>query len=99
MEIKFTARHFDAKTDLREAALEAAKKLERFYANIVSTEIILSFEKMHDSVKTAEFIVHVSDHTLVSKEHSDDFLKSIHDGAEKMVRQLTKLKTKLAAAA
>jgi putative sigma-54 modulation protein len=94
MEIKVTARHFDAKPSLREEAISAAKKFERFYNNIISTEIILSFEKMHDSVKTAEFVVHVHDHTLVAKETSEDFSKSIHDGAEKMVRQLTKLKTK-----
>jgi putative sigma-54 modulation protein len=98
MEIKFTARHFDAKPSLREAALEAAKKLERFHNNIITAEIILSFEKMRDSVKVAEFVVRVHDHTLVVKEASDDFYKSIHDGTEKMVRQLGKLKTKLAAA-
>jgi putative sigma-54 modulation protein len=95
MEIKFTARHFDAKPSLREASMQAAKKLQRYYSNIISTEIILSFEKMRDSVKTAEFIVRVQDHTLVVKEQSDDFHKSVHDGAEKMVRQLNKLKTKL----
>jgi putative sigma-54 modulation protein len=94
MEIKVTARHFDAKPALREDAINAAKKFEKFYSNIVSTEVILSFEKMHDSIKVAEFVVHVQDHTLVAKESSDDFMKSIHDGSEKMVRQLTKLKTK-----
>jgi putative sigma-54 modulation protein len=100
MEFKFTARHFDAKPDLREAASEAASKLQRFYNNIVSTEVILSYEKIHsnDSVKIAEFIVHVNDHTLVAKEESNDYYKSLHDGAEKIVRQLNKLKTKLAVA-
>lgn len=98
MEIKITARHFDAKPGLREAAMEAAKKLERFHSNIISTEIILSYEKPQDSVKIAEFIVHVNDHTLVVKEHSNDFHKSIHDAADKIVRQLGKLKTKLAVA-
>ncbi|TAE27869.1 MAG: ribosome-associated translation inhibitor RaiA [Candidatus Kapaibacterium sp.] len=94
MEIKVTARHFDAKPDLRDDAINAAKKFEKFYSHIISTEVILSFEKIHDSIKTAEFIVHVHDHTLVAKESSDDFFKSLHDGSEKMVRQLTKLKTK-----
>jgi ribosomal subunit interface protein len=98
MEIKITARHFDAKPALREAAEEAAKKLQRFHSNIISTEIILSFERMRDSVKIAEFIVHVNEHTLVAKEESGDFYKSVHDGAEKMIRQLGKLKTKLAVA-
>jgi ribosomal subunit interface protein len=100
MEFKFTARHFDAKPDLREAAADAAAKLQRFYANIVSTEVILSYEKAHanDSIKVAEFIVHVQDHTLVAKEESGDYYKSLHDGAEKIVRQLTKLKTKMAVA-
>ena len=94
MEIKVTARHFDAKPVLREDAINAAKKFEKFYNHIISTEVILSFEKMHDSIKTAEFVVHVHDHTLVAKESSEDFSKSLHEGAEKMIRQLNKLKTK-----
>jgi ribosomal subunit interface protein len=94
MEIKVTARHFDAKPTLREEAISAARKLEHYYGNIVSTEVILSLERMHDSIKVAEFVVHVHDHTLVAKESSDDFSKSLHDGAEKMIRQLGKLKTK-----
>ncbi|MCS6808373.1 MAG: ribosome-associated translation inhibitor RaiA [Bacteroidota bacterium] len=94
MEIKVTARHFDAKPSLKEEAIAAAKKFERFYNNIISTEVILSFERTKDSAKTAEFIVHVHDHTLVAKESSEDFFKSLHDGAEKMIRQLNKLKTK-----
>ncbi|MBD1207567.1 MAG: ribosome-associated translation inhibitor RaiA [Ignavibacteria bacterium] len=94
MEIKVTARHFDAKPALREEAITFAQKFEKFYSNIISTEVILSFERMHDSVKIAEYIVHVQDHTLVAKESSEDFSKSLHEGAEKMIRQLNKLKTK-----
>jgi putative sigma-54 modulation protein len=94
MEITVTARHFDAKSTLREDAINAAKKLEHYYNNIISTEVILSFERMQDTIKVAEFVVHVQDHTLVAKESSDSFSKSLHNSAEKMIRQLGKLKTK-----
>lgn len=94
MEIKVTARHFKAREEVRENAIALAEGFEKYYEGIISTEIILSFEKTSEHIKIAEFILHVNDHTIVAKESSEDFEKSLHIAAEKVVRQLQKLKTK-----
>lgn len=95
MRTKFTARHFRAHTSLKEYALDALKKLEKFYDGIISAEVILSFEKARDSVKVAEVNLTVHSKILNAVEHSDDFLKSIDQAVEKLERQLVKYKTKL----
>lgn len=94
MKLKITARHFTARQTLREEAKVAAKKIEKFNDRIVSCEIIFSNEKTAEPVHSAEIIVHVDHVTLVIKEESSDFSKSLHDATEKMIRQLRKVKTK-----
>ncbi|MGD0337671.1 MAG: ribosome-associated translation inhibitor RaiA [Bacteroidota bacterium] len=95
MRTKFTARHFRAHTSLKEYALDALTRLEKFYDGIFSAEIILSYEKPRDSVKVAEVNISVHDKTLNAVEHSNDFVKSIDQAIDKLERQLVKYKTKL----
>lgn len=95
MRTKFTARHFRAHTSLKEYALDALIKLEKFYDGIISGEVILSYEKSRDSVKVAEINISVHSKILNAVEHSEDFIKSIDQAIEKLERQLMKYKTKL----
>lgn len=95
MRTKFTARHFRSHPSLKEYALDALKKLEKFYDGIISAEVILSYEKTRDSVKVAEINISVHSKMLHAMEHSDDFIKSIDQAVEKLERQLVKYKTKL----
>jgi putative sigma-54 modulation protein len=95
MEIHFTARHFKARDGLREHAVDSVKKLDRFYDGIVRSDVVLSYEKMNNSIKTAEINLHVHGAVLVAKEHSDDFVVSIDQAVEKLKQQLAKYKTKL----
>jgi putative sigma-54 modulation protein len=97
MNVKFTARRFRAHPDIKEHALETVKKLDRFYDGIVSADVILSFERVTKSVKTAEINLHVHGSVLSAKEKSEDFIKSIDATGEKLATQLTKYKTKLRA--
>lgn len=94
MEIAVTARHFKASPELRDHAYDAAQKLGKFYDNIIKVEVILIGDQHKDHAISVEFIAQVDDHTLVVREHSSDFSKCIHDCAEKIIRQLRKLKTK-----
>ena len=71
------------------------KKLIKYYDGIVSAEIILSFERVTKSVKTAEVNLRVYGTVLSAKEKSEDFIKSIDAAVEKLSVQLTKYKTKL----
>lgn len=94
METKFTARHFKASPELQQEAIDNARNFEKFYDGIISVDIVLVEESSRENLKSAEYIVHVQDHTIVAKETAEDYYKSIHAAAEKVVRQLRKLKTK-----
>ena len=95
MDVHFTARKFKAHDNVKDHALGAVKKLDKYYDGIVRSDIILSFERKTNSLKTAEVNLHVHGTMLSAKEKSDDFLKSIDLAIEKLERQLHKYKTKL----
>jgi putative sigma-54 modulation protein len=94
MNVKFTARRFRAHPDIKEHAIEAVKKLDRFYDGIINANVILSYERVTKSVKTAEVNLNVHGAVLSAKEKSEDFIKSIDATAEKLEMQLAKYKTK-----
>jgi len=95
MHIHFTARKFKAHNDVKEHAINSVKKLDKYYDGIVRTNIILSYERPTNSVKTAEINLHVHGTILTAKEHSEDFHKSIDLALDKLERQLAKYKTKV----
>lgn len=96
MSFIFTARHFKAHDSLKEYAEEESKKFAKIYDGIIKTEVILSFDKPENSVKHAEVIVHAkNNHTFTATESTDDFMKSIAGGMEKVSIQIRKFKDKL----
>ncbi len=97
MDIRFTARRFKAREEVRAHAMESVKKLGRFYDGILNAEIILSYERTTNSVKSAEVNLHVYGTVLSAKEKSDDYYKSVDAAVEKLNIQLNKYKSKLRA--
>jgi putative sigma-54 modulation protein len=96
MNFTFTSRHFKAHETLKEFATSEIEKISRFYDGIMKCEVILSFEKATNSVKTAEVIVSINNHhTITAKEKTDDFLASIEGAVDKVVSQIKKYKDKL----
>lgn len=95
MNITFTARHFRPHPEVKEHAIEAVKKLAKFYDGIVRVNVILSFERVTNSLKAAEINMHVYGSILSAKEKSDDFIKSIDAATAKLTVQLDKYKKKL----
>jgi putative sigma-54 modulation protein len=95
MEIHFTARKFKAHETIRSHAIESVRKMEKYYDGVVRGDIVLSYEKPTQSVKTAEVILHVHGTLLSAKEHSEDFHKSIDLAVAKVEQQLKKYKTRL----
>ncbi|MRR13811.1 ribosome-associated translation inhibitor RaiA [bacterium] len=95
MNIKFTARHFRPHPDVKQHALEEIRKLGKFYDGIVTANVVLSFERATNSVKTAEINLHVYGTVLSATVKSDDFVKSIDKAIGKQVLQLNKYKSKL----
>ncbi len=97
MQIQFTARRFHARDELKEHAVDAVRKLTKFFDGIVSADIILSYERKINSVKSAEINLHVHGSVLSAREGSDDYYKSIDAAVEKLNGQLSRYKAKLRA--
>jgi putative sigma-54 modulation protein len=97
MHIKFTARRFRARPELKTHAIDAVTRLDRFYDGIVHADVILSYEGATKNIKIAEVNLHVYGVVLSGKEKSDDFHKSIDAAVEKVSLQLLKYKSKLRA--
>ena len=95
MDIHFTARRFKAHREVRDYALDAIKKLDKYYDGIVRSDIILSFERRLNSIKTAEIIIRAGRTVLSATEKSEEFIKSIDLAIGKLERQLDKYKTKI----
>ncbi len=94
MEITIIARHFKAHITLRAYVKERIAKLEQFYNGVLSSTMILSYEKAVNSIKTAELHIHVHGSVIKATSKSDDFEKSIDAVIEKAGRQLQKYKSK-----
>ena len=97
MQINFTARRFKAHDDIKQHAIEAVEKLSRHFDGIVHADIILSYERASNSIKTAEINLHVHGVILSAKQKSEDYFKSIDAVTMKLGTQLEKYKTKLRA--
>ncbi|HSQ75456.1 MAG TPA: ribosome-associated translation inhibitor RaiA [Bacteroidota bacterium] len=97
MNVTFTARHFRPHADVKQHALDTVQKLGKFYDGIVTANVVLSYERATNSVKTAEINVHVYGTVLTAKVKSEDYRKSIDKAAEKLTLQLEKYKAKLRA--
>lgn len=89
-----TSRHFKAHDTLTDYVIQEINSLERYHANILHADAILSFEKAVNSVKTCEILIKLNDRTLTAKESSDDFVKSIDKAVDKIETQLLKHKDK-----
>jgi len=96
MTLIFTARHFKAHDSLKEFAEAELSKISKYYDGIIKSEVILSFDKPENSIKTAEIIVHGNNHhTFTAKESTNDFKLSIEYAFEKIEVQVRKYKDKI----
>jgi len=96
MNFTFTSRHFKAHDTLKEFAAAEIEKLSKYYDGVMKCEVILSFEKATNSVKTAELVVKLNNHHVITaKDKTDDFNASIEGAVEKAITQLKKYKDKI----
>ncbi len=96
MKVNLTSRHFKAHVTLKEHAEIELHKIDKFYDGLIKAEVILSYEKPSNSVKTAEILVTSnSHHTFTASARSDDFKVSIESAVDKVVTQIKKHKEKI----
>lgn len=88
MDIHITNRHGKLREDDHTAAVNAATHFQHYFEGIIRVDAILDDDGVE---KQCEFTVKVPDHTVVAHEKGQDLSRVIHDAADKVVRQLTKL--------
>jgi putative sigma-54 modulation protein len=94
MNIIITARKFKARETLKDYIKDEVKSLLKFNDDIISADVILSFQNSHESIKKAEITLHIPGQTLVAAEETDEFTKSVNVATNKLLRQLKTLKSK-----
>jgi len=92
MELKTTARHFEATPELVTFTENKIRKLKRFWDQILHVEAIMSVEKFRH---IAEVKVHVNGHDFSAKEESDDMYASIEKSVKNLEKQMKKFKGKI----
>ncbi len=94
MNINITSRKFKAKDSLKSYISAEVKNLQKFSSDILDADVTLHFTHLKDSIKTAEIKLKLPRKTLMVTESSEEFSKSISSAANKLARQLKKLKSK-----
>lgn len=94
MNITITARKFKAHDSLKSFIKDEVSTLEKFNYDILSADVILSYQNVNNSIKITEIVLQVPGQTFSATASTDDFKKSINSAVEKLERQLKKLKTK-----
>ena len=80
---------------MKDHAQSSIEALTKYYDGILNAEVILSFEKVQNSIKVAEIILGVNGKTLSATAKSEEFEKSIELAVEKIESQLKKYKDKI----
>jgi len=94
MNINITARKFKAKDTLKEFIRSEVKSLEKFNDSIQDVDVVLSYLHNKDSIKSIEISLLVPGKTFLVTEESEEFTKAITESADKLKRQLKKIKSK-----
>lgn len=95
MKTTFTARHFEASSDLQQYCVDSVQKLEQFYDRIVMCDIILQPTPSDENPQQAEVIVKVPRKVLTAKEAAATYEQAIHNAVEIVSRQLKRYKEKM----
>ena len=94
MNVRFTARHFDASSNLKEFSIDAVSKLENFYDRIVSCSIVLEPDPSDEHPQRAEINIKIPNTTLQASEASEKYEHAVLAAVDNLSRQLKRYKEK-----
>lgn len=95
MKTTFTARHFEASSDLQQHSIDSVEKLEQFYDRIVMCDIILQPTPSDENPHQAELVIKVPRKVLTVKEGGKSYEQAVHNAVDTASRQLKKYKDKM----
>ena len=91
MNVTITARHFKAKDTLKKRIVNKIEKLKTYYDDIISCDVVL-FQEKDDEVAEVKLKLHHD--SIVLKEQSDNYFKSIELIYDRLSEKLRRLKGK-----
>lgn len=94
IKINITSRHFKAHETLQDYIKNEIETLSKYQEEILHADVILSYEKAVNSIKSCEINIKLRDKILAASESSDDYNKSIDKAIDKIETQLLKYKDK-----
>jgi len=94
MNIQITARKFKAHDTLKEFIKDELTSLERFYDDIISADVILSYQNNANSIKKVEVVLNIPGQTLNAADQTEDYKTATTSVTEKLRRQLETIKSK-----
>ncbi len=95
MKTTFTARHFEASTDLQQHCRDSVEKLEQYYDRIVICDIILQPVPSDENPQQAELIVKVPRKVITGKGVASTYEQAVHNAVGVVGRQLKRYKEKM----
>lgn len=99
MNIQITARKFKAHDTLKEYIKDELSQLEKFNDDIISADVILSYQNNSNSIKKVEVVLNIPGQTLNAADQTEDFKTAVVSVTEKLRRQLETIKSKRASKA
>ncbi|MCB0727979.1 MAG: ribosome-associated translation inhibitor RaiA [Ignavibacteria bacterium] len=94
IKINITSRHFKAHETLQDYIKNEIETLSKYHEEILHADVILSYEKAVNSIKSCEINIKLRDKLIAASESSDDYHKSIDKAIDKIETQLLKYKSK-----
>jgi len=91
MNIEFTARHFHAPDNLRDYAEKEVSRILKYNSRAVQCQVILIQE---NNQFTTELNLSIPQRKLNVKDTTDNVTKSIDRAVRKMIKRVSKIKTK-----
>jgi len=94
MKTTFTARHFDATTELKNYSIDSVQKLNQFYDRILTCDIILEPLPDDENPYQAELNVKIPQTLLNAKEQAPTYEQAVNKVVNTITRQIKKYKEK-----
>lgn len=94
MKTTFTARHFDASSDLKQYSIDAVQKLDQFFDKIIVCDVVLQPGQDDENPYTAELNVKVPKQLLNISEEAPSYEQAMNNAVDTAIRQIRKYKTK-----
>ncbi len=96
MNTNFTARHFNAREDLKEYAMASVEKLKKYYDGIIDCSVVLDYNQneKHNGfhIKKAEVNLNVFNQHMKAVETHEHFEVAIDNAVEDLIKQLKRYK-------